>query len=85
MIESPRRIHHLGGALQARMLLALKERGVALRAETALRQLIVEEGRVTGVRVQHGEEERRIEARHGVVLNAGAQAGLHSMDDGEPG
>ena len=60
-----------GGALQARMLLALKERGVALRAETALRELIVEEGRVTGVRVQHGEEERRIEARHGVLLNAG--------------
>ena len=43
-----------GGALVGRLLKALLDRGVAPMLETAARELLVEEGRVAGVRVHAG-------------------------------
>jgi 3-oxosteroid 1-dehydrogenase len=60
-----------GGALIGRMLKALLDRGVPPMLETAARELLVEEGRVAGVRVTQGERELRIRARRGVVLASG--------------
>jgi len=60
-----------GGALVGRLLKALLDRSVQPMLETSARELLVEEGRVCGVRVTQGERELRIRARKGVVLASG--------------
>ena len=60
-----------GGALVGRMLKALLDREIQPMLETAARELLVEEGRVSGVRVTQGERDLRIRARKGVVLASG--------------
>jgi 3-oxosteroid 1-dehydrogenase len=58
----------LGRALVAQLLFAAKRLGVRVRRGSPLRDLVVEDGRVTGVRLGADEVVR---ARHGVLLAAG--------------
>lgn len=70
-----RRHLSIGAALVARLRLSLAEKGVPLWLETALDELIVEDGAVIGVRATRytGEENESItiRARRGVVMAAG--------------
>ena len=63
-----------GQALQAQMLHAAVKAGVEIRMQAPVTQLIVENGRVTGVVLAADGSERRIGARLGVLLNAGGFA-----------
>ncbi|RJL22819.1 FAD-dependent oxidoreductase [Bailinhaonella thermotolerans] len=65
----------LGEALIARMRLSLAEAGAELRLNAPLEELVIEDGRVTGV-VAAGE---RIRARHGVILAAGGFSSSQEM------
>jgi 3-oxosteroid 1-dehydrogenase len=58
----------LGRALVAQLLYAAKRLGVRVRRDSPLRELVVENGRVVGVRIGADETVR---ARHGVLLAAG--------------
>jgi succinate dehydrogenase/fumarate reductase flavoprotein subunit len=60
-----------GGALVGRLLKANLDRGILPLLETSARELLVEDGRVAGVRVTRGEVEQRIRARKGVILASG--------------
>jgi 3-oxosteroid 1-dehydrogenase len=60
-----------GNAVQGRMLKAALDHGIPIRLSTELTGLIEENGRVAGVRVRDDRGERTIEARRGVLLNAG--------------
>ncbi|MCJ2187333.1 FAD-dependent oxidoreductase [Novosphingobium sp. 2638] len=61
-----------GAALMGATYEQAFRRGVELRMETGLDQLLVDEGgRVTGVEVSNYGRKYRIEARHGVILAAG--------------
>lgn len=60
-----------GGALAGQLLKALLERKIEPQVEHAARELVVEEGRVTGVRVEKGGQELFIRARRGVILASG--------------
>ena len=66
-----------GAALQGRMLKASLAAGVELRTETPVQQLIVEDGKVTGIATNQG----RIGARLGVLVNAGGYAQNQAMRD----
>jgi 3-oxosteroid 1-dehydrogenase len=61
----------MGAAIQGRMLQAALREGVDIRLESPVRELVEEGGRITGVVVRNGSGERRIEARDGVLINAG--------------
>ncbi|WP_067168741.1 FAD-dependent oxidoreductase [Microtetraspora niveoalba] len=65
------RLLSLGEALVARLRLALAEAGGELWLSTPFRDLVVEDGRVTGVRALREGREIAIRARHGVVFAAG--------------
>ncbi len=73
-------LYFRGAALQARMLLAARARGVDLRAGAEVVGLVDQDGRVVGVRVKargrDGGEglEQRIGARCGVLIAAGGFA-----------
>ena len=60
-----------GYALQGRMLQAAVKAGVQIRTDAPVQELLVEGGRVVGVRVTWNGVERRIGARRGVLINAG--------------
>jgi succinate dehydrogenase/fumarate reductase flavoprotein subunit len=60
-----------GGALAGQLLKALLEREVAPRVEHPVRELVVEEGRVAGVRAEHAGAETFLRARRGVILASG--------------
>lgn len=60
-----------GQALIGGLYAALRQRKVELWCETALESLIVEGGRVRGLRARRGEESLALYARHGVLLGAG--------------
>jgi succinate dehydrogenase/fumarate reductase flavoprotein subunit len=63
-----------GGALVGRLLKALLDRRVEPMLEAAARELLVDDGRVSGIRVAvgaSGDRELRIRARSGVVLASG--------------
>ena len=65
-----------GGALVGKLLKALLDRNVQPMLETSARELVLDEGRVAGVRVTQAssgspEREIRIRARRGVVLASG--------------
>jgi 3-oxosteroid 1-dehydrogenase len=66
-----------GAALQGRMLKAALAAGVEFRTETPVTQLIVDNGKVTGVATLAG----RIGARLGVLVNAGGFAQNQAMRD----
>jgi len=60
-----------GGALMGHVFKRLFDRGVEIRLETKLDELILEGGEVKGVKVSNFGRGYAIEARHGVVLAAG--------------
>ena len=60
-----------GQALAAGMRLGVARAGVPLLLDTALVDLVLDNGRVSGVMVEHGGERRVLRARHGVVLACG--------------
>jgi len=70
-----------GQALQAQMLHAALEAGAEVRTGCAVHELLVEDGRVTGVVVQSHGGEQRIGARAGVLINAGGFARNQRMLD----
>ena len=60
-----------GGALVGRLLKALLQRKIEPMLGVAARELIVEEGRVVGIRTEQGTQEVMIRAKRGVVLASG--------------
>lgn len=70
-----------GQALQGQMLLAAIKAGAEIRTGSGVKQLVVEEGRVTGVVVEKNGAEWRIGARQGVLINAGGFARNQQMLD----
>jgi len=60
-----------GGALQGRMLKLVLKAGIDILTETPVTELVAENGHVTGVVITPAGGTRRIEARHGVLINAG--------------
>jgi len=61
----------MGAALMGWLYKHVFARGVEVRLDTGLDELIVSDGKVTGVRVSHFGRRYAIGARHGVVLCAG--------------
>jgi 3-oxosteroid 1-dehydrogenase len=76
-----KRIVSAGAALQGRMLLAALEAGVEIRLQSPVSELIVEEGKVTGVATTRDGKPWRIGARLGVLVNAGGFARNQAMRD----
>ena len=71
-LSYPRGTHLvMGNALIARLFYSLRQRSVAIRFETPLHELILENGQVLGAVVQHNGQFQRIRARRGVVLATG--------------
>lgn len=71
-----------GAGLQAAMLHASLQAGVELRTETPVEEILLEDGRVTGVRVRRADGSvQRIGARLGVLVNAGGFAHNQRMRD----
>ena len=68
-----------GAALQGRMLQASLKAGVEFLTETPVTELIVEDGRVTGIVTQKDGKPYRIGARLGVLVNAGGFAKNQAM------
>jgi 3-oxosteroid 1-dehydrogenase len=60
-----------GAALMGHLYKRVFDRGIEVRLETRLDELILSEGEVSGVRVSHFGRRYGIGARHGVVLAAG--------------
>lgn len=60
-----------GRALVARMRMALKDAGIPLRLRSPMNELVVADGRVTGVVVTRDGRQVRIRARRGVLLASG--------------
>ncbi len=67
-----------GRALVARLRMALKDAGVPLWLRSPMTELVVEDGRVTGIVAEHDGASRRIRARRGVLLATGGFE--HSAD-----
>src|SRR5262245_52030693 len=65
----------MGNALAARLLMSLKAQKVPIRLNAALRELIIEDGRVTGAVVGNNGKAQRITARRGVILATGGFGG----------
>ncbi|MBI4517728.1 MAG: FAD-binding protein [Deltaproteobacteria bacterium] len=61
----------LGAALAGRLRLSLLERQVPLWLETPIKEILTEDGRVVGARVERAGQLLRIQARQGVLLAAG--------------
>jgi len=70
-----------GRALQGRMLQAALREGVEFRVDAAVKEVILDDGRVTGVVAILDGKEVRIGARLGVLLNAGGFAHNQAMRD----
>jgi len=67
-----------GQALVAGLIIGARRRGVSLRLQTALRDLVVENGRVAGVVVESQGRSTTIAARRGVILSSGGFE--HNLD-----
>jgi 3-oxosteroid 1-dehydrogenase len=75
-----------GGALQGRMLQASLRAGVELRTDAEVKELIFENGKVTGVMVNFNGKPHRVGSKLGVLINAGGFAHNQKMrDDYQPG
>jgi 3-oxosteroid 1-dehydrogenase len=70
-----------GQALQAQMLHAALKAGTEIRLKSAVKQLMVEGGRVTGVVTHKDGTDWRIGARLGVLVNAGGFAHNQRLRD----
>ncbi|WP_395397656.1 FAD-dependent oxidoreductase [Novosphingobium sp. BL-8A] len=71
----------LGGALTGALRHALNDADVPLWLSSPMRELVRENGRVTGIVVEHGRRTLRIGARKGVVLAAGGFDKNQAMRD----
>ena len=60
-----------GGALMGHLYKCVFARGVEVRLETRLDELLLTDGKVSGAKVSHFGRQYEIQARHGVVLCAG--------------
>lgn len=63
-----------GASLQGRLLLLAKKAGLEIWLGAPLTDFIRDDGRVTGVVVRQNGRDRRVRARHGVLLDAGGFA-----------
>lgn len=70
-----------GAALQGRMMQAALKAGADLRVNAAVKELIVEGGKVTGVVAEKDGKPHRVGARLGVLVNAGGFALNQAMRD----
>ena len=70
-----------GAALQGRMLQAVLKTPTVIRTESPVSELIVEDGKVTGVITQKDGKRSRIGARRGVLVNAGGFGQNQAMRD----
>ena len=70
-----------GAALQGRMLQAALKAGVEFTLNTAVQELLVEDGKVTGVLTSKDGKPWRVGARLGVLVNAGGFARNQAMRD----
>lgn len=70
-----------GAALQGRMLKAALKAGIVLRTESPVNELIVENGKVTGVATVKDGKPWRVGANLGVLVNAGGFAQNQAMRD----
>jgi 3-oxosteroid 1-dehydrogenase len=70
-----------GAALQGRLLKAVLGAGATVRTDSPVKELIVEDGKVTGVIAQVDGKPVRIGARLGVLVNAGGYAQNQAMRD----
>ncbi|MFT3754449.1 MAG: FAD-dependent oxidoreductase [Pseudoxanthomonas sp.] len=61
----------IGASIQSRMLKLVLDRGVDVRLESPVQELIVENDKVTGVVAKINGAQRRIQAKRGVLINAG--------------
>jgi len=61
----------MGNALSIGLRKGLIDAGVPVHYETELSDLVIEDGRVVGVRVTHGGAEQVVRARRGVILGSG--------------
>ncbi|MDO8863982.1 FAD-dependent oxidoreductase [Haliea sp. E1-2-M8] len=61
----------MGNALLGRLRRSIDDRGVPIWLDSPVRELIQEEGRVTGVVVEHNGTTKRLGARKGVIVGAG--------------
>ncbi|MCH5645203.1 3-oxosteroid 1-dehydrogenase [Gordonia sp. ABSL49_1] len=61
----------MGAALAAELLLGVRSAGVPIRFDTGLKDLVTENGRVTGVIAESDGAEVTIRARRGVILACG--------------
>jgi 3-oxosteroid 1-dehydrogenase len=76
-----KKIVSAGAALQGRMLHAAVKAGVDIRLESPVSQLVVEDGKVTGVVTVKDGKPWRIGAHLGVLVNAGGFARNQAMRD----
>jgi 3-oxosteroid 1-dehydrogenase len=70
-----------GGALQGRMLQAAVNAGCDIRVNAGVKEIITENGAVTGVVTTKDGKPWRVGARNGVLLNAGGFAHNQTMRD----
>ena len=70
-----------GAALQGRMMQASLKAGAELRVNSAVKELIVEDGKVVGVVTEKDGKAHRVGARLGVLVNAGGFALNQAMRD----
>jgi 3-oxosteroid 1-dehydrogenase len=70
-----------GHALQGQMLQAALKAGAQIRVGSAVRQLVVDGGRVIGVTTTRDGTDCRVDARLGVLINAGGFARNQRMRD----
>ncbi|KRC65549.1 3-ketosteroid-delta-1-dehydrogenase [Aeromicrobium sp. Root236] len=66
-----RRMYAMGNALTISLRKGLMDAGVPVHYETSLTGLVIEGGRVVGVRAEHEGQEVVIRARRGVILGSG--------------
>jgi len=66
-----RRMYAMGNAIAIGLRKGLKDAGVPVHYETDLHDLVIEDGRVVGVRVSRDGVEHVVRARRGVVLGSG--------------
>ena len=70
-----------GAALQGRMMQAAIKVGAELRVDSAVKELIFEDGRVAGVVTEKNGKPHRVGAKLGVLVNAGGFALNQAMRD----
>ena len=66
-----RKMYAMGNALSIGLRKGLIDAGVPVHYETELTDLVIEDGRVVGVRVSQDGTERMVRARRGVILGSG--------------